>query len=240
MLLALMLAANTLFGQSRISVKAADTLDFILFLNDVQVNNMACLSITLDNIEPGKMMLKVNFPTRPQFNFSQSVTIKKATFVYYEIEKSKGSMKLLLKSESTVATTDTQMSAETIEAPLEAETEIPVISDSTNLVIHENQNCVKPVDASLYDSLLKDIDKNFFETRKLEVIKAFMVEHCVRVEQLRYLMSRLSLEDSKLDLLKSSLHHVVDRNNLKKVEQDFFLEKNKARAAAIIEAGMLH
>ena len=58
-------------------------------------------------------------------------------------------------------------------------------------------------------------------------MKSFLASDCVNVEQLRFMMTRLSMEDNKIVLLRSAQGHVSDIRNIKKVGDDFFLQKNK-------------
>jgi hypothetical protein len=82
--------------------------------------------------------------------------------------------------------------------------------------------------------MLSEVTNAYFETRKLEVMKQFISNSCLRVEQIRYMMSQLSMEDNKFILLRESLNHISDTSNLYRTEADFFLEKNKARVNELL------
>lgn len=73
-----------------------------------------------------------------------------------------------------------------------------------------------------------------FESKKLESMKSFVSTHCISVDQLRFLMAQLELEDNRFKLLEAGLNQIYDRDFLKTVEEDFFLEKNKQRVKALI------
>lgn len=221
------------WNQSRLTVKSAETYDFILTVNDAVVNNVACLSITLDNITEGKVAVKASIPSHPEIIISQIITLKKYGYAFYEIEKSKGKYKLILKSESSTHVIETNIGSipEDQEPKTDLQTDVQLIEA---IEVVGPGGCESPVDPDVYDKMLKEVSDNFFETRKLDVMKNFIAQHCVRVEQMRFMMSRLSLEDNKLDLLQTGISHVHDPNNLKKVEDDFFLAKNKARVQVLI------
>ncbi len=94
---------------------------------------------------------------------------------------------------------------------------------------NSTEGCGKLTSQDEYNTMLNEVASAYFETRKLEVMKNFISNSCVRVEQIRYMMTRLSMEDNKIVLLRESIGHISDTSNLKLTEADFFLEKNKAR-----------
>lgn len=227
---------HSMNAQTRLSIKAADSLDFIFTFNQVAVNQLPVLSITLDKLPAGKHNIKVAVPSHPEIVIDQVLTLKKNTSVYYDIEKSKGVYKLVLKSESTLMFAEntptnqpsTAQNLMNIPTPIEA-------VDSSSSVQNNNSGCQSPVHPEDFEQMIAEVNAHFFETKKLDVMKNFLMHHCVRVEQLRFMMSKLSLEDYKYDLLKTSLTHIYDRDKLKSVENDFFLEKNKARVYQLLQ-----
>jgi len=143
-------------------------------------------------------------------------------------------MKLALKSESALEVSINSAVNTASIASQEITSDIPVIaSDSTSGSV-AGTGCSPEVSAELYQEMIQAVKENFFESRKLELMKNFISQNCVRVEQLRFMMSNLSMEDNKIILLKASNGRISDVNNLKKVEEDFFLQKNKAWVVEIL------
>lgn len=234
LLLTAFLVSTLLSSQTRVSIKAPDSLAFVVYVNDQKVNNIPCLSITFDQSEFGKINFKTEFPGHEKSNFTQSLSLKKNSSTFYEIEKYKGSMKLALKSESALEVSITSAANTASIGSQEITSDIPAIaSDSTSGSV-AGTGCSPEVSAELYQEMIQAVKENFFESRKLELMKNFISQNCVRVEQLRFMMSNLSMEDNKIILLKASNGRISDVNNLKKVEEDFFLQKNKAWVVEIL------
>jgi hypothetical protein len=215
-------------GQSRLSVKAADSLDFILYINEVAANNTPCISLTIDKLPAGKVTLRATSSVSQPLDILQTITLKKNSSAFYEIEKSKGAYKFVLKSESTLTVSEPI-------SPQISETKIAAAIDTTTIVETTNPDgCNSLTSQESYKSMLSEVTNAYFETRKLEVMKQFISNSCLRVEQIRYMMSQLSMEDNKFILLRESLNHISDTSNLYRTEADFFLEKNKARVNELL------
>ncbi|MBX7052921.1 MAG: DUF4476 domain-containing protein [Flavobacteriales bacterium] len=232
----ILVGCKGIHAQTRFSVKAADSLDFLLTFDNNPVNNLSLLSLTMDKIASGKHVVKVAIPSKPEIQIEQTLTFKKNTSVFYDIEKSKGIYKLVLKSESTLEIQENTAinQPSTNAAPVQS-TNVNVMQDIPTEATNESNGCGAPVLQEEYEAMMAEVNAHFFETKKLETMKQFNQTHCLRVEQLRFMMSNLTLEDNKYDLLKASMDHIYDRDKLKTVEADFFLEKNKARVYQLIQ-----
>ncbi len=213
-------------SQSRLTVKASEGFDFVLTVNDVTANISPCLYITLDKITSGKTSVKATIPSQPQIIITQTLNLKKNSSAIYEIEKNKGVFKLMLRSE-TVLTPSTNDNTNMSDIPTDTQ-------EISTLEIKGPGGCESVVDQDTYDAMIKEVSDNFFESRKLEVMKAFVQQRCLRVEQMRFMISKLSLEENKIDLLQVGIKNVHDPVNLKRVEEDFFLEKNKVRVHKLV------
>lgn len=224
----LLVGQENMLAQSRLTVKAADSLDFILYINEVAANNTPCLSLTIDKLPAGKVTLRATSDISQTLDILQTITLKKNSSAFYEIEKSKGAFKFVLKSESTLTILDPK-------SPEISETKIAETIDSTaSESSSDSDGCVGFTSQEEYKTMLSEVNNAYFETRKLEVMKQFISKSCLRVEQIRYMMSQLSMEDNKFLLLKESLSHISDTTNLYRTEADFFLEKNKARVNELL------
>lgn len=237
---------NTVNAQARLNIKAADSLDFILTLNNNPVNHFPCLSIMLDKLSAGKHNVKVLVPSHPEIVVDQVLTLKKNTTTFLELEKNKGVFKLVMKSESSLPVSNNVTLNQPFNGnqnnPLEANqvsssNAVAPTTVTTQMQIEDSVytgKCGMPADPAVYDAMIAEVDKQFFETKKMDLMKGYLAQNCVRVEQLRFMMTKFSQEDNKIELLKASTKRVIDTENLRKVESDFFLERNKARANQII------
>lgn len=225
-------------AQSRLSIRAADSLAFMLILGETNFNSLPCLSVTLDMNDNPAQAVTLKVPSHPEIVITQSLVLKKNTAHFYEIEKKKGKWKLVLKSESTIELSPAGPVTEADVSPVQESATSPQAmnetpdqpADSTA----QKGNCAAPVSVEVFEAMIREVDQNVFESRKLEVMKNFVSSSCIRVEQMRYMISRLSMEDNKVILAKAGIPHIYDLNNLYRIEEDFFLEKNKARVHELI------
>ncbi|MFM7233238.1 MAG: DUF4476 domain-containing protein [Flavobacteriales bacterium] len=214
-----------LCAQCRITIEAPDSLPFLFSVNDQQVNQLPVLAMTFNNGAAGKLNFKADFPSRPELSFAQTLTVKKDAGVSYSIERSKGALKFVLTSEIVVNVSPNDLS-NTIAA-----TE----ADSAQAEPQHN-GCSPLVDDATYRQMHSLADEQHFEAKKLSTMITFIGTSCVRVDQLQYMMSKLSQEDSKLALLIASKDHIYDTENIRGVLDEFFLDRNKTKAVEIIEA----
>lgn len=209
-------------AQCRINVEAPDSLPFLLTLNDVAINQVPVLAITLNQNSSGKVNFKANFPARPELSFSQVITLKKGTFLNYTIERNKGTLKFVLTSES--------------------EIDLPEFSDVKNddgiatVPDIQHKGCYPVVDDALYQAMLVNVGEELFESKKLTLLSNFASTQCIRTEQLRTMMSSLTQEDNKLSLLIASKNHIYDLEQISDVLNEFHLARNKQKATEILEA----
>jgi hypothetical protein len=209
-------------AQCRISIEAPDSLPFLFSVNDRVVNQVPVLSITLDQAACGKTNFKVEFPARPELNFSQVVTIKKSAFVSYSIERSKGTLKFMLTSESEISFPYLDVSDNE--------------QSSTDTPSTRHSGCFPVADDAAYQEMLVLADAQHFESKKLSILCDFANAQCIRVEQLRFMMNKLTEEDNKLALLIATKDHIYDPEQAQQVLNEFFLAKNKTKASEIIGA----
>ena len=211
-------------AQCRVSVDAPDTLAFLISINDIIINTYPVVSLEFNLNTSGKTNFKAEFPDRPMLNFSQVITIKKGAAVAYSIDRSKGALKFILTSESLQAVTE-KPAQEGFTQEIPTDTLQP-------LAIHNG--CYPITDDSAYQDMITACDEQHFEAKKLNLMAEFAVRSCLRTDQLRYMMSKLSQEDNKLALLIAAKGHIYDTERLLEVSADFFLARNKAKVAEIV------
>ena len=218
----LLMLSLTAGSQCRIRVESPDSLPFLFSMNEKTVNQIPVLSLTLDQTTSGKINFKADFPARPELSFTQVITIKKNTSVQFAIERSKGTLKFILKGESEMVFP-----------------EMPVAkneSDSSKTISSNHTGCYPVADDAAYQAMLAGVEAQPFESKKLGLLSEFASNQCIRTEQLRTMMSILTQEDNKIALLIASKNHIYDPEQIRDVLNEFYLARNKQKATEIIEA----
>jgi len=214
--------SHNAFSQCRIRIEAPDSLPFLFSMNEITVNQIPVLSLTLDQPISGKINFKANFPLRPELSFTQVITIKKNTSLEFAIERSKGTLKFILKSESEMIFPETSI--------------VNQASDSSMTEASNHLGCYPVVDDAEYQAMLAHVESQHFEAKKLTILSEFASSQCVRTEQLRTMMGILTQEDNKIALLLASKNHIYDVQQIRDVLNEFFLDRNRQKAIEIIEA----
>lgn len=217
--------ADTAQAQCRVSIDAPDSLAFLMTINDIPVNSYPLVSLEMNLNTAGKTNFKAEFPDYPTLNFSQVITIKKGSAVAYTIDRSKGALKFILTSESLQAVAE-KTSDETVPA---------ATTTDTVTIEAPHTGCFPLTDDAAYQDMIAAIDAQHFESKKLSLMAEFAGQGCIRTDQLRFLMSKLSQEDNKLALLLAAKGHIYDPEHLKDITSDFFLARNKAKASEIVD-----
>ena len=211
-------------AQSRLTLSASDSLAFICSLDGKTVNSAALSSLTIPGIAPGKHQVKITF-----YNGSfheQSLTLKDKMHYSYLFTENKGVWKFVISSEVSYQPAALTGLAITTDSTVVVETPVEVYDGTTG--------CTAPCSAPEFDVLKRELENTFFEIKKLEKMKAFALTTCLRVDQLRYMLVQLEVEDNRLRLLELAVNSIYDTSRLPIVLDDFFLEKNKERARTII------
>lgn len=219
-------------AQTKFGVSAVDSMAFLLQLNGQQINQWPVVSMTLPNIASGKTNVSLTFPQRPDLKVTADFDFKPNSVVFYEVVKLKGKFKLQLVSESVSATP----LAVTVQAQPSAPNAVEVASamvDSVAVVL-ETGACENVTNTEEFESLKASLKDIAFENRRFEKMKLFVEGHCLKVDQLRYLMAQLNTEELKVKLLESGMGHVYDPQRLGAVEEDVFLERNKRRVKELV------
>jgi hypothetical protein len=150
------------------------------------------------------------------------ITIKKNTSVQFAIERSKGTLKFILKGESEMIFPEVAGKAD---------------SDSSTANTPNHAGCYPVADDAAYQAMLASVEAQPFESKKLGLLSEFASNQCIRTEQLRAMMSILTQEDNKIALLIASKNHIYDPEQIRDVLNEFYLARNKQKATEIIEAG---
>ena len=222
---------TNLLAQSKFNLRTPDSLAFLLSISNTRVNNIPVVDVTIGNLPSGNTNFKVVFPTHPEILIDQAIELKPGGASFFEVSKVKGKYKLALVSESVTAPI-----AE-VGTPFPAAMNIAEFASDTLVVEEvkiESGQCEGVVSEGDFDQLKSELREMVFEMRRYEKLKVYMSTHCLRAEQVRYLLAQLNTEDLKIRLLEIGVDHVFDRSKLMVIEEDIFLEKNKRRVREIL------
>ncbi len=222
-------------AQSRLNIKSTDSLDFVLTVAGNDINIAPCLSIGFNHNYSGKTTVSARFPNCAQQPVTAVLNLAKNSSAFYELSFVKGTLKFVLTSESSLEPS-TKLIHETQTIPLaQSDPATTGLALDTSQAIEINAGCSTAITEQEYIQLKTELKAIHFESRKLELMTQFCSAHCLRVEQMRYLLSQLEMEDNKISLLRACIANIYDISRISQFEDDFFLEKNKVVVRKIIQ-----
>jgi Domain of unknown function (DUF4476) len=225
---------NQTSAQSRLNIKSSDTLDFVLSIGGNDLNIVPCLNIGFNHNYAGKTNVTARFPNCTQQPVTAVLNLAKNSSAFYELLFVKGTLKFVLTSESSLEPS-TKLIRETQTIPLaQSDPATAGLAVDTSQAIEINAGCSTAITEQEYIQLKTELKAIHFESRKLDLMTQFCSAHCLRVEQMRYLLSQLEMEDNKISLLRTCIANIYDISRISQFEDDFFLEKNKVIVREII------
>jgi len=216
------------FSQTKLSISAADSLAFQLSINNQKINTIGCSDMTLIPVTSGKTLLKVEFSNPLIPAFEQSVELKPLMFQQFEIRRPKNKFLLFQIAESKIADSlNVLLNPATTDlddvTPIEEERYVGV------------KKCEEPMTTEEFNALKKNLESQTFEFKKFELLKDAFSIQCVTVEQLRYAITKLELEDNKVKIVELSKDNIYDFDRASSIAEDFFLERNKNKVKSLVE-----
>lgn len=215
------------YAQSKISIRAADSLAFYLTVNNEKINNKSCADITVLPVNSGKTTVRIDFANPQIAGFEQVVELKSLVFQQFEIRKPKNKFLLFQFAESKIADSLNVL----LNAPEADSIFIPVEKNDYSGV----KKCESPMNAEEFNALKKSLEKQTFEYKKLEILKSTLALQCITVEQLRFVITKLELEDNKVKIVELSKDNIYDFDRAASIAEDFFLERNKNKVKSLFE-----
>jgi hypothetical protein len=230
-----LIMSNQTSAQSRLNIKSSDTLDFVLSIGGNDLNIVPCLSIGFNHNYSGKTTVSARFPNCTQQPVTAVLNLSKNSSAFYELAFVKGTLKFVLTSESSLEPS-TKLIRQTQTIPLaQSDPATAGLALDTSQAIEINAGCSTAITEQEYIQLKTELKAIHFESRKLDLMTQFCSTHCLRVEQMRYLISQLEMEDNKISLLRACIANIYDISRISQFEDDFFLEKNKVIVHKLIQ-----
>ncbi len=81
----------------------------------------------------------------------------------------------------------------------------------------------------------QEIATKDFESERLIIVKGIIQNNCISVNQLAKLLEFFEFDDTKLSLVNESKKHILDVDNLNKLEEKFTFSNSKEKLKAVIE-----
>jgi len=213
-------------AQSKVAFHAPDSMTFVLSLNDATVNNLPVSDITIVPVISGKTKVKMTFANTSVGTLEQTLDIKDKFFLEYEVRKVKNKLQFFLLAESPLLITSAMDSSLTADS-LATQAAVPEYSGISK--------CSSPLNEVDFAHVKSELSKCSFELTRLDYLKKAIPDQCWKVDQLRYLLSQLDMEDNKLKVLELAKPSIYDFDRAQTITEDFFLERNKIKAKAILQ-----
>lgn len=201
------------FGQSKLVLNAPDSLSFLLFVDEAQINTVPISSIHISKLNVGKHNVRVvvqaqeaifllNAKNLISHSFTVSVLNNKLELV------PSGELKLQAK-----AFQFWQNSA------------IP-ISTNDNVYVGK-KGCENPASETTVDSLVAVLHSKSFDTERKMIARMQLQESCFQVMDIVKIISTIELEENRMDCIVASLSQVYDIELINELLELVILERNK-------------
>jgi hypothetical protein len=201
------------FGQSKLVLNAPDSLSFLLFVDEAQLNTVPVSSVSISKLNIGKHNVKVvvqaqeamfllNAKNLVSHSFTVSVLNNKLELV------PSGELKLQAK-----AFQFWQNSA------------IPVASNDNVYV--GKKGCENPASETSVDSIVAVLHSKSFDTERKMIARMQLQESCFHVKDIAKIISTIELEENRMDCIVTSLNQVYDLEHINELIELVILERNK-------------
>lgn len=207
------LGAFSLKAQSKLVVNAPDSLSFMLFVDDAQINTVPVSSVHVSKMNVGKHNVKV------------VVHAQEAIFLL--------SSKNLVSHSFTVAVLNNKLElVPSGELKLQAKafqfwqnSAIPVATKDNVYV--GRKGCESPASESKVDSLVAVLHSKSFDTERKMIARMQLQESCFFVKDIAKIISTIELEENRMDCIVASLSQVYDVELMNELLGLVILERNK-------------
>lgn len=201
------------FAQSRLIVSSPDSLSFLLFVDNAQMNTAPVSSIQLSKLNVGKHNVKVVVQ-------SQEVLLSLTTknLISHSLSVSVVNSKLEL-----VPSGELKLQAKAFQYWKNGS--LPrLVKDS---VYVGKKGCDKLAIASEVDSIVLILKSKSFDTERKVVARGQLEADCYLVKDIIKIISTIELEEDRMDCIVAALGHVYDLAAINELLELVILERNK-------------
>lgn len=201
------------FGQSKLVLNAPDSLSFLLFVDEAQLNTVPVSSVSISKLNVGKHNVKV------------VVQAQEATFLL--------NAKNLVSHSFTVSVLNNKLElVPSGELKLQAKafqfwqnSAIPVATNDNVYV--GKKGCENPASEASVDSLVAVLHSKSFDTERKMIARMQLQESCFEVKDIVRIISTIELEENRMDCIGTSLNQVYDLEHINELLDLVILERNK-------------
>jgi len=201
------------YAQSKLIVSAPDSLPFLLFVDDSQINTAPVSSIQLSKLTVGKHNLKVIVQAQEAILLVTSKNLISHSF----------SISVLNNKLELVPSGELKLQAKSFQ--LWKNGAVPTKKDE--IVYRGEMGCEKPASESQVDSLVAVLQSKSFDTERKMIARMQLQESCFRVKDIVKIISTIELEENRMDCIVTSINQVYDLEQINELLELVILERNK-------------
>lgn len=201
------------FGQSKLVLNAPDSLSFLLFVDEAQINTIPISSIHISKLNVGKHNVKV------------VVQAQEATFLL--------NAKNLVSHSFTVSVLNNKLEL-VPSGELKLQAKAFQFWKNSSIQIETNDNvyvgktgCENPASETTVDSLVAVLHTKSFDTERKMIARMQLQESCFHVKDIVKIISTIELEENRMDCIVASLSQVYDIELINELLELVILERNK-------------
>jgi hypothetical protein len=200
-------------AQSRLIVSAPDSLSFLLFVDNAQINTVPVSTIHLSKLNVGKHNIKVVVQSQESV---LSLTTKNLISHSLSVSVVNSKIELLISGELKIQAKSFQ-NWKNGSLP-------SLVKDS---VYVGEKGCEKPAMASKVDSIVSILKSKSFDTERKMVGRMQLEADCFLVKDIVKIISTIELEENRMDCIVASLTQVYDLAVISELLNLVILERNK-------------
>lgn len=201
------------FGQSKLVLNAPDSLSFILFLDDAQVNTVPVNSIHVSKLNIGKHNVKVVVQAQEAMFLLNAKNLVSHSFT----------VSVLNNKLELVPSGELKLQAKAFQFWQNSAT--PVATDDN--VYLGKKGCEVPADESTVDSLVNVLHSKSFDTERKMIARIQLQGNCFHVKDIVKIISTIELEENRMDCIVAALSQVYDLEHRNELLELVILERNK-------------
>jgi hypothetical protein len=212
-LLFCLLNAMNAFAQSKLIVSSPDSLSFLLFVDNAQMNTVPVSSIQISKLNVGKHSVKVVVQSQESI-----FTLNAKNLVSHGLSATVVNNKLEL-------VTSGELKLQSKAFQFWQNNTIPV--ETNDQVYVGKKGCENPVLKSTVDSIVSTLKSKAFDTERKMIARMHLESACFLVKDVIEIISTIELEENRMDCILASLSHVYDVDGIKELLDLVILERNK-------------
>jgi hypothetical protein len=201
------------FAQSKLIVSSPDSLSFLLFVDNAQMNTAPVSSIQISKLNVGKHSIKVVVQSQESI-----FSLNAKNLVSHSLSVSVVNNKLEL-------VTSGELKLQTKAFQFWNNNSLPV--EKKESVYVGKTGCETPASAATADSIISVLKSKSFDTERKMIARMQLESDCFLVKDVVGIISTIELEENRMDCISAALGHVYDLAAINDLLELLILERNK-------------